>query len=116
MSSPDSYVDVRNLIRRTDQRFPRYRQWFREAAEQHGLSFMLLAAPAYQESHWRDIKRMLPLLSDPKYYRTLKYGYARGHDPVRYVQRIREYHHVLANESADEPVRAIPHRAALGDP
>lgn len=199
------YVDVRYLIRRTDQRFPRYRQWFREAAERHGLSFVLLAAQAYQESHWRenarsptgvrgimmltrvtasevgvsnrldprqsifggaeymarmkrrfadevaepdrtflalaaynvgrahlhdaqvlarrhglspwrwrDIKRMLPLLSDPKYYRTLKYGYARGYEPVRYVQRIREYHHVLANELTREPVKAIPHQAALG--
>lgn len=201
------YVDVRYLIRRTDQRFPRYRQWFREAAEQHGLSFVLLAAQAYQESHWRenarsptgvrgimmltrvtasevgvsdrldprqsifggaeymarmkarftdevtepdrtflalaaynvgrahlhdaqvlarrhglspwrwrDIKRMLPLLSEPKYYRTLKYGYARGYEPVRYVQRIREYHHVLANELADEPEKAIPHQAALAGP
>jgi membrane-bound lytic murein transglycosylase F len=201
------YVDVRYLIRRTDQRFPRYREWFREAAEAHDLSFVLLAAQAYQESHWRenarsptgvrgimmltrvtaeevgvsdrldprqsifggaaymarmkerfadevtepdrtflalaaynvgrahlhdaqvlarrhglspwrwrDIKRMLPLLSDPEYYRTLKYGYARGHEPVRYVQRIREYHHVLANELADDLPTAIPHQAALGTP
>ena len=47
---------------------------------------------------WRDIKQVLPLLSDPEYYRDLKYGYARGTEPVRYVQRIREYRHILENE------------------
>ena len=47
---------------------------------------------------WRDIKRVLPLLSDPVYYNDLKYGYARGTEPVRYVQRIREYQHILQNQ------------------
>jgi len=48
--------------------------------------------------HWHDIKQVLPLLAKKKYYRKLKYGYARGTEPIRYVQRIREYRHVLANE------------------
>ena len=30
-----------------------------------------------------------------KYYKTLKHGYARGREPVRYVQRIRDYHNIL---------------------
>ena len=47
---------------------------------------------------WGDVKQVLPLLSDKKYYRKLKYGYARGNEPVRYVQRIREYQHILENE------------------
>ncbi len=47
---------------------------------------------------WGAIKQVLPLLSDPSYYRDLKYGYARGTEPVRYVQRIREYQHILENE------------------
>ncbi|MGB5327600.1 MAG: membrane-bound lytic murein transglycosylase MltF [Gammaproteobacteria bacterium] len=47
---------------------------------------------------WGDVKQVLPLLSDKKYYRNLKYGYARGNEPVRYVQRIREYQHILENE------------------
>jgi membrane-bound lytic murein transglycosylase F len=47
---------------------------------------------------WGDVKQILPLLSDKKYYRNLKYGYARGNEPVRYVQRIREYQHILENE------------------
>jgi len=47
---------------------------------------------------WGDVKQVLPLLSDKKYYPKLKYGYARGNEPVRYVQRIREYQHILENE------------------
>lgn len=45
--------------------------------------------------HWRDLKQVLPLLAKKEYYKDLKYGYARGTEPVRYVQRIREYRHVL---------------------
>ncbi|KPV41887.1 transglycosylase [Thiohalorhabdus denitrificans] len=51
--------------------------------------------------HWRDMKEVLPLLADRKYYRNLKYGYARGTEPVRYVRRIREYRHVLRNMVQD---------------
>lgn len=45
---------------------------------------------------WLDMKEVLPLLSDKNYYKDLKYGYARGSEPVQYVSRIREYHVILA--------------------
>lgn len=183
------YVDIRTYIRRIDERYPKFRDWFRQAAEQYDLPTHLVAAQGYQESHWkenarsptgvrgimmltqktaeamgvedrldprqsifggarylarmrerfsdevtepdrtwlalaaynvgrahlhdaqilarrqdldphrwRDIKQVLPLLSDKRYYRDLKYGYARGEEPVRYVRRIREYQYVLQNE------------------
>ena len=183
------YVDVRRYIRRIDQRFPKYRKYFREAAEKYDLPFTILAAQGYQESHWNamaksptgvrgimmltlptaramgvsnrldprqsifggarymarlkrilsdevtepdrtwlalaaynvglghlrdaqrlareqglnpyswgDLKQVLPLLAHKEYYKNLKYGYARGYEPVRYVQRIREYRHILQNE------------------
>ena len=44
---------------------------------------------------WADMKTVLPLLSNKKYYITLRYGYARGHEPVRYVERIRHYRDLL---------------------
>ncbi len=44
---------------------------------------------------WRDMTHVLPLLSQKKYYKSLRYGYARGHEPVKYVQRIRAYHSLL---------------------
>lgn len=48
--------------------------------------------------HWHDMKKVLPLLSQEKYYKNLKYGYARGAEPVDYVQNIREYKHILLGE------------------
>ena len=44
---------------------------------------------------WRDLKIVLPLLSQKRYYRTLKYGYARGSEPVKYVEAIYNYKEIL---------------------
>ena len=184
------YVDTRRFIARIKNRYPQYEKYFEKAAEKYALSPMMLAAQAYQESHWRanarsptgvrgimmltlntaramgvksrldpqqsifggarymnrlltgrfaeevqepdrswlalaaynvgrghlhdaqtlarehglnphlwsDVKQVLPLLSDKRYYSKLKYGYARGNEPVRYVQRIRDYQLILENE------------------
>lgn len=180
------YVDNRSFTRRIKSRLPTYQKHFERSAEKYNLPWTLLAAQAYQESHWNplaksptgvrgmmmltlitaksvgvesrldplqsirggakylsqmirripkdvlgedrvwyalaaynvgmghlrdamtlaqqqnlnankwvDLKTVLPLLSNKKYYKNLKYGYARGSEPVRYVQRIREYQQVL---------------------
>lgn len=44
---------------------------------------------------WSEMKEVLPLLSQKKYYKNLRYGYARGNEPVRYVTRIRSYDELL---------------------
>jgi membrane-bound lytic murein transglycosylase MltF len=44
---------------------------------------------------WSNLRDVLPLLSEPAYYTTLKYGKARGHEPVRYVDSIRNYYSLL---------------------
>ena len=44
---------------------------------------------------WEDIKTILPLVSQKKYYTALRHGYARGWEPVQYVQRIRAYQALL---------------------
>jgi membrane-bound lytic murein transglycosylase F len=44
---------------------------------------------------WIEIREVLPLLAQKKYYKTLKYGYARGKEPVRYVDGITEYASIL---------------------
>jgi len=44
---------------------------------------------------WADLKSVLPLLADKRYYPSLKYGYARGTEPVRYISRIRDYEDVI---------------------
>jgi membrane-bound lytic murein transglycosylase F len=47
---------------------------------------------------WSDIRSTLPLLRLKKYYRKLPHGYARGNEPVKYVDRIRTYYKILILE------------------
>ncbi|MFT5084965.1 MAG: membrane-bound lytic murein transglycosylase F, partial [Lentisphaeria bacterium] len=56
---------------------------------------------------WTDIKEVLPLLSDKKYYTDLRYGYARGNEPVQYVTRIRDYDDILEQEFTPNDVEAL---------
>ncbi|MCW8943212.1 MAG: membrane-bound lytic murein transglycosylase MltF [Sedimenticola sp.] len=44
---------------------------------------------------WADVKQHLPLLAKKKYYKTVKYGFARGKEPVHYVDNIRSYYDLL---------------------
>jgi membrane-bound lytic murein transglycosylase F len=46
------YVDLARYRRRIQQRLPKYQLHFQEAARQYGLDWQLVAAQAYQESHW----------------------------------------------------------------
>jgi membrane-bound lytic murein transglycosylase F len=180
------YVDTKVFIRLIKEKLPRYRRYFVTYGRRHGIPWTLLAAKAYQESHWdpeatsptgvrgimmltnktaadlgvkdrldpeqsiaggaaylrnlldrlpdtipdnqrlafavaaynigmghiydarvlarklgldpdswKDIKKVLPLLSRKKYYRSLKHGYARGDEAVRYVDRIFNYRNIL---------------------
>jgi membrane-bound lytic murein transglycosylase F len=180
------YVDISSFVDRVQTRLPRYQGWFALAAERTTFDWDLLAAQAYQESHWDpdavsdtgvrglmmltlstadrvgiedrtdprqsieggaayledlyqrvpsgvtgedriwfalaaynvgmghmydarvlarrqgldpdrwdDLASVLPLLSDPAHYHGLRYGYARGHEPVRYVRKVREYRALL---------------------
>jgi membrane-bound lytic murein transglycosylase F len=190
------YVGTRNFIRHYESRLPRYRAMFEEAAAEWGLDWRLLAAIAYQESHWRagavsptgvrgimmltedtanylgiedrvdprnsifggaqyyarqtervadsveepdrtwmalaaynvgfnhlkdarqivewqggnpdawvDISEALPLLAQREWYSRVPFGYARGWEPVLYVNNIRAYYNILqwltANEEAE---------------
>ncbi len=183
-------VNLKAFQRHIKERYPKYKEWFAEAAKENNLQPHLLAAMAYQESKWRrraksptgvrgimmltlvtahslgiknrldpkqsiqggarylaslknqfnsgipepdrtymalaaynvgrghmhdaqklarklnknpnswaDLREVLPLLSQRKYYKKLKYGYARGREPVRYVQRIRDYANILEQEN-----------------
>ncbi|MCW8955617.1 MAG: membrane-bound lytic murein transglycosylase MltF [Gammaproteobacteria bacterium] len=183
------YVDIKRFRKRINQRLPKYKNYFKSAANKYNLPWTLLAAQAYQESHWNpkaksptgvrgmmmltlntakavdvknrldvvqsinggakylqrmikripdeveendrlwfalasynvgfghlqdarklaeqlgvnpnrwvDMKEVLPLLAVKKHYKTLKHGYARGSEPVQYVQRIREYQQILEQQ------------------
>ena len=51
---------------------------------------------------WKDLKTVLPLLSQKKYYKDLKYGYARGSEPVRYVDAIHEYYNIIVQSKINK--------------
>ena len=44
---------------------------------------------------WIDIKASLPYLAKRKWYKKTRFGYARGWEPVRYVENIRSYYDIL---------------------
>jgi membrane-bound lytic murein transglycosylase F len=44
---------------------------------------------------WMDVRESLPLLTRKKWYQQTKHGYARGKEPVRYVENIRSYYDLL---------------------
>lgn len=57
---------------------------------------------------WIDLKTTLPLLSRKKWYKETRFGYARGWEPVRYVENIRRYYdmlnyHVSKNDREPRP-------------
>ncbi len=44
---------------------------------------------------WTSLKKTLPLLSKQEYYTQTRHGYARGQEPVHYVERIFTYYDIL---------------------
>lgn len=55
---------------------------------------------------WMDVKKSLPLLSKHKWHSKTKHGYARGTEPVRYVENIRSYYDILRwTIDRDAPMR-----------
>lgn len=53
---------------------------------------------------WIDVKTSLPLLAQRKWHKDTKYGYARGWEPVRYVENIRSYYDILRrDDDATDP-------------
>jgi membrane-bound lytic murein transglycosylase F len=76
------------------------RLWFALAAYNVGFGHLqdarALAERLDQDpNRWHSVKTVLPLLSRKQYYRSLKHGYARGSEPVEYVERIRSYRDML---------------------
>lgn len=53
-------------------------------------------------TRWDSINETLPLLSKSRYYSKTKYGYARGHEPVRYIEKIFAYYDILKQKAHAE--------------
>lgn len=52
---------------------------------------------------WVDLSKALPLLAKQKWYSRVSYGYARGWEPVLYVNNIRNYYNVIRWLTDNEP-------------
>ncbi|AHN70742.1 hypothetical protein CF65_00077 [Aggregatibacter actinomycetemcomitans HK1651] len=78
------------------------RIWFALAAYNMGLGHLLDARRLTKNlggnpDNWLDVKNNLPLLAEKRYYRNLKYGYARGYEAFQYVENIRRYMNSIMN-------------------
>lgn len=89
------------------------RTWFALASYNVGWGHVedarrLTEGAGKNPDRWMDVKEFLPLLAQKEWYSKTRFGYARGHEPVIYVQNIRRYYDVLAwmtepTEIAEEP-------------
>ncbi len=76
------------------------RTWFALAAYNVGFLHLEDARIITQRrggdpDDWNDVRDSLPLLAQKKWYSQVKRGYARGWEPVRYVDNIRSYYDIL---------------------
>ncbi|MCV6613802.1 MAG: membrane-bound lytic murein transglycosylase MltF, partial [Cellvibrionaceae bacterium] len=77
------------------------RTWFTLAAYNVGFGHLedariLTQRQGGDPNRWQEVKKRLPLLAQEEFYSTLRHGYARGREPVKYVQNIRRYYDILA--------------------
>ncbi len=107
----------KNMRRRLPNDIPEPdRTWMALAAYNIGMGH-LHDARALTEHYdgdphlWRDVMEHLPLLQKSKYYKSLRYGYARGLEAVTYVQNIRHYYSILAWQDIPEHQQSPPLKA-----
>jgi membrane-bound lytic murein transglycosylase F len=85
------------------------RTWFAVAAYNVGIGHVEDARILAQQhgrnpDRWEEVRDYLPLLSQERWYTRTRHGYARGWEPVRYVDNIQAYLNILA-------VAALPAQA-----
>jgi len=114
-------VDPRNSIFGGAQYYARQTERVADTVDEPDRTWMALAAYNVGFNHikdarqivewqggnpdtWVDINKALPLLAQHKWYTRVPFGYARGWEPVLYVNNIRSYYNILkwltANEEA----------------
>ena len=76
------------------------RIWFAVAAYNIGMGHVLDAVTLAQNdgikvSKWTHLEPYILKLSQSKYYKKTKYGYARGWETAKYIQNIKQYYDIL---------------------
>ncbi len=92
---------IANVLKRIPESVPEPdRTWLALAAYNVGLGHVedariITESRGGDPDRWIDVKQSLPLLARKKWYKKTKYGYARGWEPVKYVENIRQYYEYL---------------------
>jgi membrane-bound lytic murein transglycosylase F len=92
---------LRQLLDRVPETYPESdRLNVAMAAYNVGMGHIYDARRLARELHlnpdrWSTLEKVLPLLKQKKYYEKLKYGYARGREPVLYVKQTNNYRNIL---------------------
>ena len=90
------------------------RTWFALASYNVGFGHLEDARVLAQKNGdnpdlWSDVKKALPLLSEHKWYSQTRFGYARGHEPVQFVENIRKYYAMLMHLThTDAVAKTVP--------
>ncbi|MFK7824810.1 MAG: membrane-bound lytic murein transglycosylase MltF [Oligoflexales bacterium] len=92
-------------LRQIYERIPDYiddrdRLWFTLASYNMGFGHLkdarhLCLDLGMDPDTWHNVSKVLPLLSQKKYYKKTKYGYARGYEALAYVKRIKTYWSII---------------------
>ena len=102
---------LRTLMDRIPARIPEPdRTWMALAAYNVGISHLedariITQIQGADPDKWNDVKERLPLLAKATWYTKTKHGYARGYEPVQFVNRIRTYYEVLKKNDNESRAR-----------
>ena len=88
------YESFSNTIEEPD------RLWFTLAAYNIGLGHVedartITKSQGDNPNSWIDVEKHIPKLSQKKWYKKTKYGFARGHESIEFVKRVRRYYDIL---------------------
>lgn len=109
------------LLREMPRRIPEPdRTWFAVAAYNVGLGHLEDARVLTQQAgrdpdRWEDVREFLPLLSQERWYTRTKRGYARGWEPVRYVDNVQAYLNILQVAGTSASTTAAPPEPELDE-
>jgi peptidoglycan lytic transglycosylase F len=89
------------------------RTWLAVAAYNVGLGHLedariLAQAQGRNPDSWDEVRKFLPLLSQERWYTQTKRGYARGWEPVRYVDNVQAYLNILQVAGLSPKAEAAP--------
>lgn len=108
---------LKQRLKKIPKRIPEPdRTWFALASYNVGFGHLEDARIITQKlgknpDKWIDVKQALPLLTKKKWYSKTKHGYARGKEPVLYVDNIRSYIDLLlwyTNNKEIKEITAMP--------